>query len=285
MITKNDYSVIIPTYKRSNRVITYNKLREQGYKGKIYLLIGDDDPQIEQYKQKYPNEIVMFSKDDYIDKVDMMDNFKGKNCVVYARNAMWDIAKKLGLKYFCVLDDDYSNFAYRRVFGEQLRGFKVNSLDDIIYCCFDYLDKTKNLDCFAWSQTGDFIGGAGGYSAIGRKRKIMNGFFFKTDTPISFMGRINEDLSASVYHGQRGKMFWTINDITIQQLATQSNEGGLTDLYLDMGTYIKSFYSVIVAPNCVKISTTGNNDMRIHHKVKWNKTSPKLIREIHKKRG
>ena len=61
MITKDDYSIIIPTYKRSNRVITYNKLREQGYKGKIYLLIGDDDPQIEQYKQHSLSEHIHHS--------------------------------------------------------------------------------------------------------------------------------------------------------------------------------------------------------------------------------
>ena len=30
-----------------------------------------------------------------------------------ARNAVWDFAKKLGLKYFMVCDDDYMAFEYR----------------------------------------------------------------------------------------------------------------------------------------------------------------------------
>lgn len=54
--------------------------------------------------------------------------------------------------------------------------------------------------------------------------------------------------------------------------------GGLTDAYLDSGTYVKSFYSVIAVPNCVKISAMGSKDLRIHHKVDWNKAVPKLLR-------
>ena len=107
----------------------------------------------------------------------------------------------------------------------------------------------------------------------------MNYYFFKTEKPIKFLGSINEDLSASVYEGQRGKCFFTINDVSVHQKITQSNKGGLTDAYLDSGTYVKSFYSVIVAPNCVKVSAMGNKDLRIHHKVNWNKACPKIIKE------
>lgn len=111
----------------------------------------------------------------------------------------------------------------------------------------------------------------------------MNGYFFKTNNPIRFLGSINEDLNASIYEGQRGKVFFTINDISIKQKATQQQSGGLTDAYLDSGTYIKSFYSIIVAPNCVKIGAMGNVDLRIHHKVKWDCCVPKIIEQKYKK--
>ena len=117
---------------------------------------------------------------------------------------------------------------------------------------------------------GEIIGGNGVFEAWG-------------DKPIRFIGSINEDLNASVYEGQRGKVFFTINDVSINQKDTQQNKGGLTDVYLDLGTYVKSFYSVIVAPNCVKISAMGNKDLRIHHKVIWNKCCPKIISERWKK--
>ena len=34
---------------------------------------------------------------------------------------------------------------------------------------------------------------------------------------------------------------------SLLQKETQSNSGGLTDIYLELGTYVKSFYSVIAA--------------------------------------
>lgn len=33
----------------------------------------------------------------------------------------------------------------------------------------------------------------------------------------------------------------------------QKNKGGMSDVYIDKGTYLKSFYSVMFAPSCVKI--------------------------------
>ena len=64
---------------------------------------------------------------------------------------------------------------------------------------------------------------------------------------------------------------------------TQANAGGLTDIYLDNGTYVKSFYSVMFCPSAVKVSMMGDTQMRIHHKVYWNYCVPKIINEKYKK--
>lgn len=278
-----DKAVFIVSYQRPDKVFTYELLKNTGYKGKIFILISDDDKTKEEYLKIFGKNCIVFSKENARKKIDLVDNFEKRNLVVFARNELFEIAKKLGLKYFCVLDDDYRYFKYRRIFEKNdkfiLKDFLVKNINGIINKSFDFLKNTPLLDCFAWSQCGDFIGGWETYLRINGKRKIMNAFFFKTDKPIRFKGSINEDLNASVYEGQRGKIFFTINDISIDQIDTQQNDGGLTDIYLDLGTYIKSFYSVIVAPNCVKISAMGNNDLRIHHKVSWNKACPKIIRE------
>jgi hypothetical protein len=282
-----NYAILIPTYKRPDNVITLKTLKEANYKGKVYLIVGDDDETLDKYKKIYGDMVIEFSKQKIRPYIDMLDNFKKTKAVVYARNVMFSIAKNLGLDYFCVLDDDYDRFKLRRVFKTNkkdiLRDFKLLDVSGVIEKSFEYLHNTPSLDCFAWSQSGDFIGGADTFEKINGKRKIMNAFFFKTNTPIRFMGSINEDLNSSVYEGQRGKVFFTIHDVSINQKDTQQNSGGLTDIYLDMGTYVKSFYSVIVAPNCVKVSAMGNNDLRLHHRVNWNLACPKIIREKHKK--
>lgn len=81
------------------------------------------------------------------------------------------------------------------------------------------------------------------------------------------MGRINEDVNTYTNLGRRGELFMTIGAVQLGQKQTQKNSGGMTELYLDSGTYVKSFYSVMYAPSCVKISLMGASHKRIHHQV------------------
>ena len=83
--------------------------------------------------------------------------------------------------------------------------------------------------------------------------------------------------------GSRGYLFFTIADIALNQLDTQQNSGGLTDAYLDLGTYVKSFYTVVGNPSCVKISDMGCNHRRIHHLIDWEHAVPKIISDIFRK--
>ena len=101
-------------------------------------------------------------------------------------------------------------------------------------------------------------------------------------------GRMNEDVNTYVTEGRRGKLFFTVLQAKIVQMQTQTNAGGMSDLYIDSGTYAKSFYTVMYAPSCVKVGTMGDHrspHYRIHHKINWNVTAPKILREQWKKGG
>ena len=76
---------------------------------------------------------------------------------------------------------------------------------------------------------------------------------------------------------------FTIANVMINQGTTQANAGGMTEVYLDSGTYVKSFYTIMVAPSCTRISTMGNKFKRIHHKILWDKCTPKILNEKYKK--
>ena len=78
-------------------------------------------------------------------------------------------------------------------------------------------------------------------------------------------------------------MFFTISELGLEQTATQQNKGGLTDIYLDQGSYLKSFYSVLYSPSCVKVSMMGLSFRRLHHRVSWNNAAPKIIDKKYKK--
>ena len=53
----------------------------------------------------------------------------------------------------------------------------------------------------------------------------------------------------------------------------------LNNVYLDEGTYIKSFFSVMYNPSCVKVKEMGESHKRIHHVIHWNNAVPKIIRK------
>lgn len=289
-MSKRNFAVFILTHGRADTVYTFKTLRQQGYTGKIYLLCDDEDKQIAKYKNLYGTDtVIVFNKQKAIDATDSGDNFKKRNSVVYARNINFEIAANLGLTHFWQLDDDYTRFDYS--LNEEMQyttsNNKIGKLDDVLAVMVDFIETTP-FHSIAFAQGGDFIGGEG-CTLLSRMRKdeiyrkVMNSFLFRVDRPVQFMGRINEDVNMYVEWGRRGILFMTSPQLRLQQVVTQQNAGGLTEIYLELGTYTKSFYTVMYAPSCVKISEVGTTDRRIHHQVMWKYAVPKILDESHRK--
>ena len=217
---------------------------------------------------------------------DEADNFNDRRSIVYARNVCFSIAKDLGLKYFIQLDDDYFEFNYRLDNDlNYVTGKYVKNLDVIFKSMVSFMQSNKQVSSIAMAQCGDFIGGANGNLARKKtlKRKAMNTFVCSVDRPFKFLGRINEDVTTYTNRASVGLVFFTIPHLAINQRDTQSKKGGMTDIYLNNGTYIKSFYSVMFSPSCVKVSLMGETRKRLHHRVSWNNAVPKILKEEHKK--
>lgn len=283
---KYNYAVFILSHGRPDNVITYKTLRKQGYTGKIFIICDDEDKTLSQYKEKFGKEVIVFSKSDYEGKFDKMDNFSGNKVIVYARNACYEIARSLDLDYFFEYEDDYSQVSYRKIDGNILRQIKVKNLNVILNSMIQCLNHTGACT-IAFCQNGDFIGGAGSVFANNYKRKSMNSFVFKVNKnpkdDLIFIGRMNDDVNTYLTQGKKGKLFFQITDISINQMATQSNSGGNTEAYKQYGTYVKSFYSVIAEPSCCKIGLMGSVNKRIHHSIKWKYAVPKILDQKWKK--
>lgn len=282
-----DFVVFILTYGRPKKVKTYTTLIRFGYTGKKYLICSDDDNHLDEYKAEYKEEVIVFNKEKIKNTFDIGDNFNDDRTVIYARNACFDIAKDLGIKYFLVLDDDYTDFSYR--FNDEL-SYKtgrpyINNVDDIFKSVLEYY-KTIPAKSIAFSQNGDWIGGQNSAWAkeLKLKRKCMNSFFCSTDRPFKYIGRLNDDVNTFTRLGGLGDLFFTIPNVSLKQTDTQTNQGGLTDIYLSQGTYVKSFYSVMFNPSSVKVSMLNTERSRLHHKINWNNTVPMILNEKYKKR-
>lgn len=277
-MTNSNFAAFILTNGRPDSVVTYKALKKAGYEGKIYIVIDDEDRTAPEYQAKFETDVIVFDKQKIAKTFDVADNFQNHRGVVYARNAIFEIAKELGIKYFIMLDDDYTAFNYKFDNEGKFGEWPIKNLGGVLDALLEYYKSIPALT-IAMAQNGDFIGGKRSAMAqtVGTKRKAMNTFICSTDRPFQFVGRINEDVNTYVSLGSRGKLFLQINHAAIIQKQTQSSKGGLTEQYLDIGTYVKSFYTVIMNPSSVRVGVMGEKHPRLHHKIRWRNTVPKIL--------
>jgi len=273
----NDFAVFILTHGRPNNIVTLASLKKCGYTGKIYFIVDNEDKTINTYINKYGKDNVkVFDKKKEADQVDEGNNFDERRTITHARNACFNIAKEIGIKYFIQLDDDYSSFLFR---FKDLYAGKIKNINTVFEAFLNFY-KSTNIKSIAFSQGGDHIGG---FNITEMKRKCMNSFFCSTDRPFKFIGAMNEDVNTYTTLGNRGDLFFTFTSIQLCQKATQSQNSGITDMYLRYGTYCKAFTTTMMHPSGVKVSIMNSNHARIHHSIKWNNTVPMIIEEKYKK--
>ena len=268
------FAALILSHGRPGKVHTMKALRESGYTGRAIIVVDDEDPTADEYRERFGAEnVVQFGKLEAAASIDAGDLSPERRTIVYARNAAWGIARDLGLDYFVQLDDDYTRFLYRR----QAKSWRIRSLDRVWRALIEMMEDTGAL-AVAMAQGGDLIGGANAHIIRdGYKRKVMNSIVCRTDRPFPFLGRINEDVTTYCLLGSRGELFLTPPHVYLLQPQTQQSSGGMTEAYLSTGTYLKSFYTVMMCPSFVRIDSIGLGDRRLHHHIDWGHAVPKIL--------
>ena len=283
MMRHKSFAVFILSHGRPDNIVSLKTLKKSGYTGQYYIVCDNEDDKLNEYLEKYQNKVLVFDKLKKSKEFDTMDNFDDRRTVVYARNAALDFARELNLEYYLEFDDDYTQIALKYRRKNKLHSKQIQNADELFDCLLDFLD-VSNAETVALAQGGDFIGGAdNGNLDKGLGRKAMNSFFCRTDKNLTFLGRVNEDVNTYTMLGQKGKLLFTVYRGVIEQQTTQKNKGGMTEQYLDAGTYVKSFYTVIGTPSCAKVAIMNSNHPRIHHKILWDNCCPKIINEKYKK--
>ncbi len=278
-----DFAVFIMVYGRPNKNLTYDTLKKCGFTGRIYLVADNTDDTIEEYKNKYGSDLLIFDKKQVSKKYDAGDNSGDLRSTMYAANTIFDLAEQKGIKYFYIMCDDYYEFDY--MFKDEIKGMKLcKNIDKIFDLTINFYNSTNALS-IAFAQTGDFIGGIDNGKGVYRfsKRKAMNSFLCSTKRRFVFLGRMNEDVTTYVNLGTKGELFLTIPVFAVNQKDTQQVKKGLTEMYIDNGTYVKSMFSVIYNPSCVKASMMNANHKRIHHSISWKNTTPMILDTKYKK--
>lgn len=279
------YCVFILTHGRPDNVLTLKTLQKCGYTGDWFIVIDDMDKTADRYIQNFGEDrVIVFDKKAVAQTFDIADLSDDYRSVVFARNVTFDLAKKRGYTHFVEMDDDYDSIRFRFNKGDILGYHEVTNADDVFEAMYDFLANT-GASAVAFGQSGDLLGGIGGFTwrKDRIKRKAMNAIFCRTSDDWRFLGRVNEDVNTYTTLATRGHVFMSTMDVTLNQAASQSQSGGMTELYRNEGTYQKSMYPVMMCPSAVQIDAMASNSTRIHHRVSWDNCTPKILSESYRR--
>lgn len=250
MRTNEEFAAIIISHGRANDLKTYKTLKRMKYRGKLYIVIDDEDEQQELYKEKYGDAVVVFSKQEYMKKSDTVDNFRKKSTALYARNFSYDLAKRLGLKCFLLLDDDITDFIIRYDDGKKLANKKIKDINSTIDAMTEFLYSCDEIKGFSFGSNGNNIGGLKGGFKNKLGRVIYQAMFLKVEDDIRFKGTQAEDMDIAFLYAEKGYLFFQSFELIVVSPQRGTNSGG-NDYNGQM--YASDFYGVIIAPYGVKM--------------------------------
>lgn len=279
----DNFAVFILSHGRADNLVTVKTLERCGYTGRYYILIDNEDEQAEDYRRNFgADKIIIFDKSEAVKRYNGMSNFYKKNVILWARNEAQRVARERGIRFMLELDDDYTSFQWRyeNASGDKLKIKECANFDRICEIMLRFLVCDRRIKTVALAQGGDFIGGLQNKMLNSLKRKAMNSFFIDVQNPVDFLGEINEDVNTYVNHGNIGDLFFTVPNPMLTQKQTQKTKNGMTETYKQDGTYVKSFYTVMLNPSSVKIRLMGDKEKRLHHSIQDRYTYPKIMREV-----
>lgn len=244
------FAIYILTNGRPNHQHTLDFLRKS-FKGDVFLCCDNEDKTLEEYRKNYGEQVVVFNKNEWVSKSDQMDNFRLKNSVLYARNAVFQLAKDMGYEYFAMADDDITRLAFRYEEAGRLVGKQIEDFDKVASAVLEAMDET-GTDYFSFGTDKNYIGGAAN-SQYQRKiiDKVYNFIFCRTDQEHFYKGIMNEDEIHNILSMSVGKLVKSSTAIQIYMKPVgRDSVGGNAETYEENGyySYVRNFYPVIAFP-------------------------------------
>lgn len=261
---------------------TARTLEKINYPGEWFIVCGTNDETVDEYRKNWGNDkILMFNWEEEVKHTDLMDNLgveKYPSGAAPVRNAAMMLSHKRGEIRHWQLDDDYPQFVKFNQTEKRNLSIKDGKilqfeLGKIAY--FGYKAGLENVGFQPTSNT--FPEDAFLYS-----KRVFNGHNLPSDPEkfVKWRARMNDDTVNAIDVIKNGGYEISFNYLGMSTLKTQTEKGGLTDLYQDSGTVRKTAYAVMASPLSVSLVIKFN---RYHHQNNWRKVSPKLIRDIYAK--
>ena len=246
----NECAIFILSNGRPDKVKTYDYLKTS-FSGDVYILCDDQDETLPDYKDKFGSKVIVFDKDEWVKKSDPMDNFNSKKSVLYARNAVFEIADAMGYRYFAMADDDIKDLQFRYEQDGKLLAKPVSNLDKVIGYIVQLMNDTA-ISYFSFGTDKNFIGGVQNRNF--QKKvidKVYNFIICKSGQQHSYKGIMNEDEIHNVLSLSTGVLLKSLTSIQIvMEPVGKAETGGNSETYKENGYYsfTRNFYPIIACP-------------------------------------
>lgn len=153
---RSDFAYFIASYNKPENLLTYKCLQNLNIKYPIYIVVGNDDPQLDRYKELYNNLIIYNKNDIEIDKIGRY-RISSKICT-YSRVAIEEYAKVHGIRYICYMFDDIKSMALRYEKDGKIAGISTFYLDDLMDMYIEFLNSSDKIYITGPPQSSFYIG-------------------------------------------------------------------------------------------------------------------------------
>ena len=257
---------------------TARTLQKIGFPGDWFIVCGTNDDALDEYMRLWgPERVKVFDFDDQVARTDTMDNFGFDSMAsgaCPARNATREISRARGERRHWQLGDDYTGF--------QVTDFKTMTRPTV-------RDGARLYELMeAIASFADACGLANaGFPPATIETTPENGKTFSLrvfnahnlpsgDGFVPWVARMNDDLINAINVWRRGGMEMSVKFLSMNMPPTQSESGGLSELYRSEGTVRKTAYAVMAAPGAVRLVKRFK---RYHHAVDWGFLVPKVVHD------
>lgn len=205
---KHNFAYFIASYGKADSIPTLNVLKRHNHKYPVYIVVGDDDPQLEQYKLLYPDNLLVFSKEEYIPLVDDLGIYaKTHKVCTYSRLAIDKFARLIGVKYVGYLFDDIESVQLRyKLPNNKIASTKAFDIDRMTDLYIELLNSSDSIYVVGPPVSSFYIG-VNINSLDKYSRNSANFIIYDIDKPIGpYKSNVMEDASLMMFNNQIGHL-------------------------------------------------------------------------------
>ncbi len=271
--------LFIPSYHRPDNLKTVNFFVGEGYPAKlIHVFLDSEADDVNEYKEscrRFGCNLHIFDMEEARTRYDYVHRPSvSRRSVGQARNMFYDFAKKEGISFYMVQDDD-TNGMEIRPHGKYLRLAKFEEMVYVFVSVKEFMQR-KKIGGFGLSQTGDMFSRTNNLI----RKKVMNVTF--VDTRFMYRGeRGLQDEDTSQFAALMNEGYFTgsaASGLVLKQTPSAKAKGGLTDLYHECKLLNKALVTVIQYPSAIIAERQVMNGGRLHHRINYRYLMPKILK-------